>query len=299
MRTEMAALIACAAAIVGIAVSQPGLAHQVKGVKLRGDVFLFPPPRELKASALGYDAAMADLLWTKLLLEYGTHWAERRYFRDARRFIDGITELEPRHQAIYRYCDTFLMYQPTESNVSTGSLEDLKDAIEYLKRGTRERADDSELWLHYGQFVAFSAPGFVESKEERDAFRREGAMAIAHAMDLGASPGRTSAAAAILGAAGETDAAVRYLDRAYALTEDEEERAKIQAQLARLRNTSFNVAAKRTLVERDRMWKSSFPFMTRSGFTTLGPFPDVTTCVGAASSSDAPCARDWGTLLGE
>ncbi len=297
LRTGAGSLVVCAAAALGISMTQPDLARVVHGIKARDDVFLIPPPKELKLSALGYDAALADIVWAKLLLEYGRHWMERRYFRDARRFIDGIIELDPSFRAIYSYVEVFLIYQPTNTNFSTGSEKDARDARAYLERGTRERPRDAELWLHYGQFIAFSAPAYLDDLQERERWRTEGALALAHALDVGAKPGQTAAAASILGRRGEREAAVRYLERAYALTDDEDERRQIQRQLAAYARRSFEDAVNDTTLRLERSWRATFPFVTRTAFTLLGPVTDAAACAGLEGHRRPGCARNWSTEL--
>ena len=66
--------LACA---LGIALVQPGLAENVHKLRHRDDVFLLPPPSQLRVMTLGYRAAATDLIWAKLILEYGLHWQEK------------------------------------------------------------------------------------------------------------------------------------------------------------------------------------------------------------------------------
>ena len=50
------------ASAVGIRFVQPRLAADLHHVKQRDDVFLLPPPAQLRAMTLGYRSAAADLL---------------------------------------------------------------------------------------------------------------------------------------------------------------------------------------------------------------------------------------------
>ena len=238
MRNLVPAAIVCAS-IIGIAGTQPRLASTTKSVRLRDDVTLIPGPKEVKALSVGYTAATVDLTWTRLLLEYGRHWSEKRYFRDAPRFLDVIIELEPTFAAAYLYADTFLTYQPTPDNHSTGDRNDAIRARLYLERGTRERPYDHALWLHYGQYLAFRGNSyFPTDSPEWDAWRKDGSLAILRAMELGARMDFGLAAASILGRSGEREAAVRYYERAYALAETPEQRADLGARLAALKQSA-------------------------------------------------------------
>src|SRR5437660_1703747 len=77
--------------------------------KAREDVYLFPPPNQLRAVTLGYRAAATDLIWAKLLVEYGMHWQEKRDFPDLDRYVDAILALEPDFQPLYLTVDTLLV----------------------------------------------------------------------------------------------------------------------------------------------------------------------------------------------
>ena len=62
------------AGVTGIALLQPPLAAETHKVHQRDDASLLPPADQLRSLTLGYRAAAADLLWAKLILEYGLHW---------------------------------------------------------------------------------------------------------------------------------------------------------------------------------------------------------------------------------
>ena len=64
IRRAPAALLVAALLVVpalGVAYLQPRLAHTVHEVKQRDDVYVLPPPAELRAMTLGYHAAAVDL----------------------------------------------------------------------------------------------------------------------------------------------------------------------------------------------------------------------------------------------
>ena len=75
------------ASILGIALVQPRMASDFHAVHQRDDVFLLPPANQLRTMTLGYKAAATDILWAKLILEYGVHWQEKRKFPDVTRYL--------------------------------------------------------------------------------------------------------------------------------------------------------------------------------------------------------------------
>jgi hypothetical protein len=280
-------LVVCA---LGVARVQPRLAATIRGVKLKTDVYLLPPPTELRAMTLGYRAAAADTIWAKLIVEYGTHWQEKRAFEEAPRYLDAILALEPTYPLAYRYADTLIIYRPPR-----GTEQDWYIAKRYLERGTRERPWDHEVWLHYGQFLAYTSMSFLTDKAAIARYRREGAEDIMKAVDLGADADRSIAAATLLDKYGERDAATRQLRRAYAITDDPVERAEIANKLAQLAATAERDAAVHDTRLIEERWRKEYNFLTRDAYMLLGPVSDPFRCAGKAA--DSTCPRDWSDAL--
>ncbi|HEY8090432.1 MAG TPA: hypothetical protein VIF09_21370 [Polyangiaceae bacterium] len=277
--------------VSGVASLQPGLAKTAHDVKEGGDVYPFPPPAELHLATLGWDAAVVDQLWAKLLVEYGTHWAEHREYLEVPQYADAMLELEPGYRPIYKYIDTMLAYRPLQ-----GTEADVRTARAFLERGTRERPDDGDLWMNYGSFIAFIAPSFLKDQAEIDRWRADGAAAMGHAIELGADADRALTVASILSRGGTNQAAINYLERAYAFTEHPSMTAVHEAIGKRL----VQLQAQGSLVEADEIgqrinarWQQELPFVSRDEYILLGPVVDVARCAGVASASDEACSRDW------
>jgi tetratricopeptide (TPR) repeat protein len=292
-RSTLVAAALLSASVFGVARLQPRLARTVHSVKEGDEVYAFPPPAELRLSTLGWDAAAVDLLWAKLLVEYGIHWAEHREFHDVPKYVDAILELEAAYEPVYRYVDTMLAYRPLQ-----GTEDDIRKARAYLERGTRERPQDARLWMRYGQFLAFIAPSFLHTDGDRDAWRKAGATAIGRAVELGADAEGALTAASILTRSGETQAAIRYLERAYALTPATSD---VHESIGR-RLAMLEVMARRDATDeaaraiRDR-WQENLPFVTRDQYVLLGPKVDVLRCTGLEAAEDGSCARHWSDAL--
>jgi hypothetical protein len=293
-RAGLVAALTAAASLAGIVGFQPALARDATLARSKADIFLLPPPRELKAMSLGYRSALCDLLWAKLLVEYGRHWSEKRTLQheDLVRFLDGIIALDDDFPPIYKYVDTLLVYRPPK-----GELRDARAARAYLARGTESHPRDPAIWLHYGEFVSYLGPAWLETEGERDQWRREGALAIVRAVELGAKSDRTLGAAALLSRTGERDAARRALERAYAVAESDEARSDIQRQLESLHATESveERERRRLLVERRR--RRAMPFVSPTMFLLLGPPRPALACFGPGSSARPPCASDWPAAL--
>ena len=292
-KAAVVGVVTTVAAVAGIALTQASLANDLAKVKVKADIFYLPPAGQLKRMTLGYDSAACDILWSKLLIEYGRHWSERRTLEheDLVRFLDGLVALDPNFPPLYNFVDTVLVYRPLK-----GDREDALAARKYLEEGTRLHPRDPKIWLHYGEFLAYLGHGWVE-ESEREEWRRTGALAIVHAVELGAKEDRTLAAVTLLNGAGEHEAARRALERAYAVADDDETRDDIRRQLDKLTaNEQSNERDRRRLfIERRR--SKSMPFMSAPSFLLLGPTSRPLECVGPGSSARTECATDWPTAL--
>jgi hypothetical protein len=286
-----AALLLLVMSVVGVAFTQPRLAALAYRAKEAGDVYAFPPPAQLHAATLGWDAAVVDQLWAKLLVEYGTHWHEHRDFLETPRYADAILELEPTYAPLYSYVSTMLAYRPLQ-----GTEADVRTARTFLERGTRERPDDHNVWMEYGQFIAFIAPSFLHDEAEKNRWRQEGAAAIGHAVELGADADRALTAAAMLDRYGAAHAAVQYLERAYAFTEHPSMASVHEAigrRLAALQANGLREAADSAARVVDQHWHDELPFVSRDRYLLLGPGVDAARCAGLEGAEEPSCARDW------
>ena len=285
------ALVLLLAAAGGVAAVQPRLARTVHEVKERDDVVVFPPPAQLRAAVLGYDAATVDVLWSTLLVEYGEHFSEHRDFTQIPRYIDAILELEPTYWPLYNFVDTMLAYRPMQ-----GTVDDIVRARAYLEKGTRELPQDPRIWKKLGQFIAFIAPSFLKDQQQIDAWRRDGANAMAHATELGADADLLLSASFMMSRSGATQEAIRYLERAYSFTEHPAMREiheaigmRLQALEASHQRDEADAVAR---VIRAR-WALELPAVSRDQYMLLGPGPDPALCAGVAASETVECSRAW------
>ena len=289
-KADLAAIGFVLLCAIGIGTLQPRLAHDIFKLKERDDVVLLPPPDRLRSLTFGYRAVAADLLWVKLIVESGIHTQERRAFPEMPRYIDAIIAVEPDHQPLYVFVDALLLL----TSVKTTEKE-ARIARAYLERGTRERPYDAELWLHYGQFLAFLGPSWLTDEKEIEAWRRDGALAMLKAVELGADPGRSLAAVTLLRNAGETKAAVAYLQNAYAIADDDETRLQIMLRFQQLGVSVMDNDTARNTV--DTEWQVHYPFVSRGTTLLIGPRRSPVLCAGPGSWSKKACPRDWSSAI--
>jgi tetratricopeptide (TPR) repeat protein len=291
-RDAVGAIVFAALGVAGVAFTQPSLAESIHAAKDREDVYVLPPPAQLEVGTLGYRAAAVDMLWVKLRVEYGMHFVEKRAFPDVTHYMDAILAIEPDFAPVYKYADTMLCYHE-----GYGSEADARAARAYLERGIEARPDDHEVWLHYGQFLAFMSPTFLHDANEIDRWRQDGAKALERAVELGDDPTRSISAANLLNQHGEREAAVRALERAYAMTDDPKTRELIAFKLGNLHADDARERATRDVAFIEEKWRTRWPFVARGTSLLLGPAPDPLACAGPKGAHRVECASDWEPVL--
>jgi hypothetical protein len=279
--------------VAGVGATQPRLARITHKVKEQGDAYAFPPPAQLHAATLGWDAAAVDLLWSKLLVEYGTHWAEHRDLLTVPLYVDAILELEPTYAPMYRFVGTLLAYRPMR-----GTEQDVRLARSYMERGTEVRPNDSRLWMEYGQFLAYIAPSFLANSSEVPEWRKAGARAMGRAVELGADAEGALTAADLLSGTSAVREAIPYLERAYAFTEKPELVEVHQAigqKLAALELSAMRDAEDAAAQAITTRWQREMPYVAQDWYELVGPIPPTARCAGFAGNAADICARDWPT----
>lgn len=295
MKRTIATILLLVSAALLVARSRPAVATVAARVKARSDVYALPPARALTVLSFGYRAAVADYLWAHVLVTQGLRMNERRPFQYIVDYLDAINALDPKFREPYRLADSLLSFQVNDPN----RQESIRQARRILERGLAQRPFDAELHLNYGQFLAYIAPGMLSDSKEREAWIQAGIKALTRAMDLGGQnefvAWRSLPVATILSRQGEVDAAIRFLERAYSIAEDEEARADIAQRLEALTQGKARTRELRFTREFDEVWRKDLPFAPRMVMSVLGPSIDSAACAGPArdEARRKECLRDW------
>jgi hypothetical protein len=280
---------------VMIASVRPRLFAEHKRVKNRHDVYFLPPPEHVVTLSLGFKAAVADVLWAHVLVSQGLHTFEQRRFESLTRLYDTINLLDPTWRSPYLLADALITFQAAET-----PLEEVVKTRHILERGVKARPFDGAIWLNLGQFVSFVAPAsYIEDQDPELAarWRLEGVPYLQRAAELGSSNSNISwqalGGASILVKAGERDAAISFLRRTYAVTDDQELKDDILRRLQKL-------IAERDLEryrERERaftdLYRRELPFIKRDEALLLGPAPHPGSCAGLDHDEEPRCSVTW------
>ncbi len=285
-------LVLAAALVIGA--TRGPLAAEHHRVKETSDLYALPPPRELLVLSLGYRSALADFLWAHVLVSQGLHNEEHRRFDSLIRLLQAINELEPTYRDPYLFADALITFQANET-----PREEVLAARAIMERGMANRPLDADLWLAAGEFVGFVSPGtYLTDPAEQAQWRLDGARMLARAAELGGDNANISwqalGGAGILSRAGERDAAVRFLRRTLAVTDDPELKERVELQLAKLLDDARADAFHRVEAGIRGVHDQDLPQLTkRSEYMLVGPPRDPAYCAGKAHAGETACASTW------
>ena len=103
-----------------------------------------PEARFLRAVSLGYNNALADILWFRTISYFGGHYRKDRLYPWLAHMCELVTDIDPRAEHVYRFGGVVL---PWEANqVDAG--------IKLLEKGTRAVPDSWLLpfWLGFNEY---------------------------------------------------------------------------------------------------------------------------------------------------
>ena len=101
------------------------------------ELVYLPPTRFLQAVSLGYERALADVLWFRAISYFGRHYRGDRIYRWLASMCDVVTDLDPRAEHVYRFGGVILPWE----------ADRIDDGIALLEKGVRNMPDSWQ--LHY------------------------------------------------------------------------------------------------------------------------------------------------------
>lgn len=231
------------------------------------DIYHLPPPDWLRPFALGYDEALANLLWMRALVYFGEELVHRGQVRHVFDYAEAIITLDPEFEAAYRWAGTAGMYRPVET-----SVDDMRTAISFLERGARHFPDDGELAWDLGASLVFELIPRIDDPAEKERIRALGVEHLETAARLGAGPDwLVFTNATELRRLGRVEQAIRHLEEMYSTVRDEQTRERIANELAALRNERYAEAFRRANEELERDRRRDFPYVSTDLYLLLGP----------------------------
>ena len=285
---NLPALLIIAAAAFAVSALRAPLYTRFSKAKIQEDVFALPPAKQVVAMSLGYRSALADLIFAHVLVASGLHIQERRPFEFVGKYLETVTELDPKFDVPYRMADGLITLQ-----AKAVGPDAYRQARRIVERGMAEFPFDQALWASAGQFFAYIGPGVIVDPKEQDDWKLAGGRALARACELVGTndklPSQCIVAAGMLTRAGASEASQAYFERVLASNDDPDVQRIYAALLAKMPGAT---GANHRQAHRDafqRAWGGDLSFVSRGALLTVGPAWDPAACAAAGS----PCATSW------
>ncbi len=234
------------------------------------DVYYLPPPRWLKVLSLGHDEALADLVWIRALIYFGTELKHRGAVRHVFRYGEAIVQLDPDFRRVYGWVGMAATY-----HAGGVTIEQARRAADFVRRGAERFPDDGRLAWEAGAMLVYELAPWLDQQglhEEAQRAREQGAPFLAAAARLGAGPSWIALSNARLFAKlGRMELAAAHLEEMLALTDDPAERERIAARLATLRDAARVEALRQAVGQAEAARSKDYPWMPLDLYLLTGP----------------------------
>jgi hypothetical protein len=222
------------------------------------DIYYLPPPHWLQVMSLGYQRALADLIWLRALIYFGDEFENKGAVKHVFNYGESMLALDPDFRRVYRWVGVAGVYTPTGS-----PPEFIEQAIDVLRRGVERFPDDGQLAWDAGATIVYELlPNLPKDDPERERLRAEGNEHMMAAARLGAGPDWlviTNATA--LRKLGEKERELRHLEEMYTLVRNPAVKAEIEARLSQLRDEAYAEAFRRANEEFEQRRNEEFPYI--------------------------------------
>jgi len=106
----------------------------------RDDLIYLPPTNFLRAASLGYQQALADLLWFRAISYFGRHYRSDRVYPWLASMCNAVTDLDPRAEYVYRFGGVILPWE----------ADRVDDGMDLLEKGVRNLPESWQLTYMLG-----------------------------------------------------------------------------------------------------------------------------------------------------
>ena len=258
MLVRIIVLVVLLAALTGVWSLRGRAMDQYLASQTYEDIYYLPPPHWLQVMSLGYQRALADLIWLRALIYFGDEFENKGAVKHVFNYGESMLALDPDFRRVYRWVGVAGVYTPTGS-----PPEFIEQAIDVLRRGVERFPDDGQLAWDAGATIVYELlPNLPKDDPERERLRAEGNEHMMAAARLGAGPDWlviTNATA--LRKLGEKERELRHLEEMYTLVRNPAVKAEIEARLSQLRDEAYAEAFRRANEEFEQRRKEEFPYI--------------------------------------
>lgn len=275
MRRRLLASLVTLLAAVSLAVLADGLRAEASTRRAAAqryeDVYYLPPTGWLSVFSLGWDEALADLIWMRALIYFGDELQHGGNVENVFEYAEAIAALDPHFAAVYRWVGTAGVYRPVEVRP-----EHVERAVAFMERGAREFPEDGELAWDIGATLVFELVPLLEDPEAQDDARVRGTPWLMRAARLGAAPEWAALSnASLLSRIGRSDQAARHLEEMYLTVSDPRTRERIAARIRQLRRDAQTEAFVAAMQDLEALRRRQFPYVSLGLYLMIGPRPPV------------------------
>jgi hypothetical protein len=242
----------------------PGLrnhaAARFESVRTDADRFYLPPPLWLRLFSLGFNEAVADLVWIKSIIHFGKNFTIKDQERFVTNFVESAIELDPRFRSIYVAGAVLTMYQDR----GKPSKKTLLMAIDILERGHKEFPNDGNIafnlgFAHYSDMWGHISTD-LNDPETKFHLERGRKLIRKSALMPGSPPYAALYSLSLLSEETRADLRIEHL-QALLVSETNPE---IRKSLIEMLHEELGAAAKRDIETTSRLqeaWRSEMPFV--------------------------------------
>jgi hypothetical protein len=257
------------ALLAATVLTQDAALSQRKQFGAERDELYLPRPSALKAMALGHHELVADLVFIRAIIYFGTQFQGRRDYRWLENYLDTIVNLDPKWRTPYKWAGVSTMYDGR-----TITNESVMQSSHFLTLGVNQFPDDWELPWMLGCNYLFELK--TDDPVQRAEWRRIGGEYVRHAALVGGGPQWLPLlAATILRQEGDEQAAMKHLEEVYYSTSDENTRQEVRNRLLSLHAKIDFAEAERNRAEFERAWQATVPYAPADFFVAVGAAPSA------------------------
>ncbi|HEX5655837.1 MAG TPA: hypothetical protein VFX59_01525 [Polyangiales bacterium] len=226
------------------------------------DTYYLPRAEYLPLLSLGYQAALADLLWCKSLVYFGEELMHRGIVRYLFQYTDAILALDPSFREPYRWVSTAALYRPGQA-----TRQEAMHAASYLERAVKRWPDDGELRWDYGSLLRFELAPIERDPQRRQELLERAAPQLEAAARLGAGPPWLALnSAELLNKLGRTEQAIRHLEELRSTIGDPALLNDIDHKLQSLRTHTYLEALQTAERQFEEARLSAYPYLSHGLF---------------------------------
>ncbi|MDA3863754.1 MAG: hypothetical protein PF689_07790 [Deltaproteobacteria bacterium] len=234
-------------------------------IPLGVDSYYLPSAKVLHYASLGNDRMLADLVWVRSLVYFGTEINGRRRQTWIFDYMSTVVALDPYFEKAYAWAGVAMIYG--------GAIIDREAIMQsnyFYEKGIKKFPDNWEMLSSLGFNYAYELK--PDSKELEKEYRQK---AIRYFLKASKSPDAPSyvksMAAAQLTKEGMRRMAVEFLKSSFVNAADAQEEEMLENRMKKVMNLKDIKKIKAEKENLDRLYQATLPFASETLFYLLGP----------------------------